>query len=127
MLLFVLVLGLVIAGVGILGIGWPTQMAGMVGRVTFTNGLRYLAAAFRLALGAVLYLIAEQTSFPLAMRIVAAFTLFSGVAVLFVSAIRLQQWLDMVRGWPPWAMRGICLVAMLLGGFLVLATWGNSG
>lgn len=121
MLTFVLVFGLVIVGVGIFGIGWPAPMKRMVGRVTFTNRLRYLAAAFRLALGAVLYLVAEQTGFPLTMKILAAFTVLAGVSVLFFSADRLQRWLETVRGWPPWAMRGICLAALLLGGFLVLA------
>ncbi len=118
---FVLALGLVIAGVGMFGIGWPTRMAGMVGRVTFTDRLRYLAAAVRLALGAALYLVAEQTNFPLTMRILAALTVFSGIVVLFISPARLQLWLDRVPGWPPWAMRGICLLALLLGGFFVLA------
>lgn len=121
MLTFVLVFGLVIVGVGIFGIGWPAQMTRVVGRVTFTNRLRYLAAAFRLALGAVLYLVAEQTGFPLTMKILAAFTVLAGVSVLFFSADRLQRWLETVRGWPPLAMRGVCLAALLLGGFFVLA------
>ncbi len=121
MLTFVLVFGLVIVGVGVFGIGWPAQMTRLVGRVTFTNRLRYLAAAFRLALGAVLYLVAEQTGFPLTMKILAAFTVLAGVSVLFFSADRLQRWLETVPGWPPWAMRGVCLVALLLGGFFVLA------
>ncbi|MDE0365032.1 MAG: hypothetical protein OXP09_05600 [Gammaproteobacteria bacterium] len=121
MLTFILVFGLVIVGVGIFGIGWPAQMTRMVGRVTFTNRLRYLAAAFRLALGAVLYLVAEQTGFPMTMKILAAFTVLAGVSVLFFSADRLQRWLETVRGWPPLAMRGVGLVALLLGGFFVLA------
>ncbi|MDE0061998.1 MAG: hypothetical protein OXU72_04320 [Gammaproteobacteria bacterium] len=121
MLTFILVFGLVIVGVGMFGIGWPAQMTRMVGRVTFTNRLRYLAAAFRLALGAVLYLVAEQTGFPMTMKILAAFTVLAGVSVLFFSADRLQRWLETVRGWPPLAMRGVGLVALLLGGFFVLA------
>ena len=121
MLTFVLVFGLAIVGVGIFGIGWPALMTRMIGRVTFTNGLRYLAAAFRLALGAVLYLVAEHTDFPLTMKILAAVTVLAGVSVLFFSTDRLQRWLETVPGWPPWAMRGVCLVALLLGGFFVLA------
>ena len=39
---------------GLCGIGWPLLMIGMAGRVTFTNILRFLAAAVRLALGAAL-------------------------------------------------------------------------
>ena len=121
MLTFVLVFGLVIVGVGFFGIGWPTQMTRMIGRVTFTNRLRYVAAAIRLAVGAVLYLVAEQTGFPLTMKILAGFSVLSGVAVLFISHTRLQMWVDSVPGWPAWAMRGICLPALLLGGFFVVA------
>ncbi len=121
MLTFVLVFGLVIAGVGIFGIGWPAQMTRMIGRVTFTNRLRYVAAVFRLAVGAILYLVAEQTDFPLTMQILAGFSVLSGVVVLFISHTTLQLWMDRVPGWPAWAMRGISLLALLLGGFLVVA------
>lgn len=118
---FVLVLGLVIVGVGVFGLGWPAQMTRMVGRVAFTNRLRYLAAAVRLALGAALFLVADQTNFPLTMKILAALTVFAGISVLFISPATLQRWLESVPGWPPWALRGISLAALLLGGFFVVA------
>ena len=121
MLTFVFVFGVVIAGVGIFGIGWPAQMTSIIGRVTFTNRLRYVAAAFRLAVGAILYLVAEQTDFPLTMKVLAGFSVLSGVVVLFISQTTLQVWVDSVPGWPAWAMRGISLLALLLGGFLVVA------
>ena len=65
--------------------GWPTQITRIIGRVTFTNRLRYVAAAFRLAVGAVLDLVAEQTGFPLTMQILAGFSVLCGVAVLLIS------------------------------------------
>ena len=122
MQLFVFLLGLLIVGVGLFGMAMPGRMTGMVARVNFTDGLRYLASAFRLAIGAVLYLVADQTDFPVIMRVLAGLSVLSGVVVLFLSRSTLQGWLETVQGWPTGAMRGIGAIALLLGGFLVTAT-----
>ena len=121
MLLVVFLLGLVIAGVGVFGIAMPARMTGMVARVSFTDGLRYLAAVIRLAVGAVFYLAAEETGFPVVMRVLAGFSVISGVSVLFLNRATLEQWLETVKRWPAGAMRGICAVAVALGAFLVYA------
>ncbi len=122
MLLFVFTMGLLILGVGIAGMAMPGRMTGMVARVEFTDGLRYLALVLRLAVAAVLYLVADETGFPVTMRVLAGFSAFSGVVVLFLSPATLQEWLEKVRVWPPGAMRGICSLAVALGLFLVIAT-----
>ena len=117
----VLVIGLIIAGVGVFGIALPGRMAAMVALVRFTNGLRYLAASFRFALGVVLYLVADSTNFPVTMQILAAFTVLSGIVVLLLDRATLQRWLDGVSAWPPAALRGISTVALGLGAFFVAA------
>ncbi len=121
MLYFVLTLGAVIAGVGIFGLARPARITGMIARVKFTEPLRYLAAALRLAVGVVLYLVAEDTDFPLTMRILAGFSLLSGVVVLFPGRETLQGWLDSCVRWPAGAVRWICGAALALGVFLIVA------
>ena len=121
MLLFVFLFGLLIVGVGLFGMAMPARMTGMMARVEFTDGLRYLAFVVRLGVGAVLYLVADETDFPVTMRVLAGFSVFSGVVVLFLNRATLQGWLEKVQRWPPSAMRGICAFAIALGVFLAIA------
>ena len=121
MLFFVFLFGLAIVAVGLFGIAMPARMTGMVARVDFTDGLRYLAAVLRLGVGAVFYLVADETDFPVTMRVLAGFSALSGVVVLFLNRATLQRWLEMVQQWPAIAMRGIGTIAVGLGLFLVVA------
>lgn len=122
MLFFVFLLGLLIVGVGLFGMAMPARMTGMVARVNFTDGLRYLASVLRIAIGAVFYLVADETDFPVTLRVLAGFSVLSGVVVLFLNRTTLQGWLQVVQGWPAGAMRGIGAMALVLGGFLMMAT-----
>ena len=116
-----LVFGLVIVAVGLFGLAQPVRMRALIGRVTFTNPLRYLAAALRVAVAAMFYLVADETDFPTTLRILAGFSLLSGVAVLWLNRETLQAWLQRATQWPSAAFRGISIVALALGAFLVVA------
>ena len=118
---FVLVLGLIIAGVGVYGMALPGHMSGLAVRVRFTDGLRYLGVSLRIGIGVVLYLAADHTNFPVAIKVVAAFSVLAGVVLLFLDRDRLQRWLDGVRTWPPGALRGVCAFALAAGVLLIAA------
>ena len=116
---FVLVLGLIIAGVGVYGIALPRHITGLAVRVRFTDGLRYLGVSLRIGVGVVLYLAAHHTNFPVAIKVVAAFSVLAGVVLLFPDRDTLQRWLDSVPTWPPGALRGVCVFALLVGVLLI--------
>ena len=119
MVAFVLALGALVAAVGLFGIAQPRRMAGMAAGMTFTEGLRYLAAYARFAVGIVLFFAAYQTRFSLAVQVLAVFTVFAGIAPLVVSRATLQRWTETAAAWPAGALRGVSALAVALGVFLV--------
>lgn len=119
MVAFILALGALMAAIGLFGAVAPRRMAGMVAGVTFTEGLRYLAAYVRFAVGILLFFAAYQTRFSLAVQVLAVLTALSGVATLGASLATSQRWIDAVSAWPAGAFRGIAAVAFALGVFLI--------
>ena len=123
MIYLVLALGWLILGVGLFGIALPKRMLGLMRRVTFTDSLRYLGAFARFAIGLALYLAAGQTRFPLALEILGILSVLAGMVLLLLRRETLQRWLGLAVSWPPGVLRAICAIALLLGGFLIWASW----
>ena len=115
-------LGWIMVGLGLFGLAQPGRMAGLAGRVNFTDGLRYLGAFARFAIGLALYLAADQTRFPLALELLGIFSVLAGIVLLLLRRATLQRWVGLAVSWPSGALRAIGAVALGLGGFLVYAT-----
>lgn len=118
----VMALGWIMVGLGLFGLAQPGRMAGLAAQVHFTDGLRYLGAFARFAIGLALHLAADQTRFPLALEILGMFSVLAGIVLLLLRRATLQRWLDLAVSWPSGALRAICAVALGLGGFLIHAT-----
>ena len=121
MVYFVMVLGLLMVAVGLFGFAAPARMAAMAGGVTFSEGLRYLAAYGRFAIGIILYFAAYQMKFSLAIQILAMLSVLSGIVPLLMNRATLQQWLDRVPTWPRGALRSVGAFAAVGGAFLFYA------
>jgi len=121
MLIIVFMLGVVMLGGGILGFAFPAKMQAMLAKVTYTGSLRYFAAVLRFSIGALFLLVAEETGFPRTMQVLGGLSILSGAVVLFLDKSILQRALDWMAHWPTGAIRGICVVALALGIFLVVA------
>ena len=122
MIYVAMALGWVMVGLGLFGLAQPGRMAGLAGRVNFTDGLRYLGAFARFAIGLALYLAADQTRFPLALELLGILSVLAGIVLLLLRRATLQRWVGLAVSWPSGALRAIGAVALGLGGFLVYAT-----
>ena len=122
MIYVAMALGWIMVGLGLFGLAQPGRMAGLAGRVNFTDGLRYLGAFARFAIGLALYLAADQTRFPLALEILGILSVLAGIVLLLLRRATLQRWVGLAVSWPSGALRAIGAVALGLGGFLVYAT-----
>ncbi len=121
MVTFVMILGLLIAAVGVFGLAAPARMAGIAGGMQFSEGLRYLAAYGRMLIGVILFFAAYQTKFSVAIQILAMFSVLAGVIVLIMRRDTMQGWVERVTMWPAGRLRGIGVIALIVGAFLVYA------
>ncbi len=121
MVIFVMILGFLIAAAGVYGLAAPSRMAALAGGMQFSEGLRYLAAYGRMLIGIVLFFAAYQTKFSVVIQVLAMFSVFAGVFVLVVRRETIQAWMERVPAWPPGALRAIGAFALALGALLVYA------
>ena len=121
MVTFVTILGLLIAAVGVFALAAPARMAAIAGGMQFSEGLRYLAAYARMLIGFILFFAAYQTKFSVAIQIIAMFSVLAGVIVLVMRRETMQGWIERVTTWPEGTLRGVGVIALVVGAFLVYA------
>ena len=121
MVTFVMILGLLIAAVGVFGLAAPARMAAIAGGMQFSEGLRYLAAYARMLIGIILFFAAYQMKFSVAIQILAMFSVLAGVIVLVMRRETMQGWVARVTTWPTGRLRGIGVIALVVGAFVVYA------
>ena len=121
MLHLVLILGLVIAAIGLVGLLWPKALIRIVQAAWKFRVSLYLVVLLRLAFGLILLVAAHDTRFPLALQILGGLSILSAVAALAVGFDRVQRFLNWWSRRPEWFIRVWCVLAVAFGGFLVLA------
>jgi uncharacterized membrane protein YidH (DUF202 family) len=99
MTLVALVLSLLVAALGALGLLSPARLVGVVRHFQTPAGL-YAAAALRLVLGAALLFAAPASRAPTALRILGVFLVLAGLVTPFFGLERFRKLLD----W--WSTRG---------------------
>ena len=113
-------IALVICGVGLVGLVTPAALVWLAHYFASPSAL-YLVAAIRVAFGLLLLLVAAQSRFPEALRVVAFIPLLAGLATPVVGFARavalLEQWTQLGPG----AVRATSLPVLALGGFIAYA------
>jgi len=114
------VLGLVIAAIGAVGLVAPTVLLDL-GRSLQTDNALYIVAALRIMFGAILFLVASVSRTPRVLRVLGAFIIIAGVFSPFFGVERSRAMFD----W--WSARGSlftrawAMVAVAFGLFITYA------
>jgi hypothetical protein len=112
-------IGLIIAGIGVIGIAAPADAVWLAGHFVTPTPLRFVAA-FRVAFGLLLISVSSASRAPKVLRIVAVLPIASGIATFF-----LVRRAPALIGW--WSQQGpgvarlTGFVLMALGGFIAYA------
>jgi hypothetical protein len=117
------VLGVVIAGLGILGIVRPGDLVRFVSVAWRSPSGLYLAIAVRLILGIVLIAAASSSRFPDALRILGALSIITAVLVPILGSERVRAFVEWWAGRPSGFIRAWATLAVAFGAFLVYAVW----
>ena len=114
------VLGLAIAGVGMLGLAAPSTLLEFGRSLQTTNAL-YIIAAVRIMFGAILFFVAPASRKPTVLRVLGVFIIVAGILTPFFGVERSRAMFD----W--WSTQGLlftrvwAVVAVAFGLFIVYA------
>lgn len=118
MTLVVALFGLLIVAVGLTGIVAPRQFRAVFG--TFDSRGRFVAAiVVRLAMGALLWWLADDLRHPQVMRVLAAIAVVAAVVILLMGRARLDRLVNWWLGRPDGVLRLWAGFAALFGAYLV--------
>jgi hypothetical protein len=113
-----LLVGLLIAAVGIVGLAAPDQLVS-AGQYFVTPSGLYLAAAIRITFGIVLIGAAPGTSTPTTLRVFGLLILVNGVLTVFVGIDRARAILEWWSAHGPTVTRLFAALALAFGTFLI--------
>jgi len=82
--------------------------------------LPFLAVSIRIALGVALLLVADDSAFPLAFKILGSITIVAALALPFIGMARIKALVEWMEGLPMTATRLWMLVGVALGGLLLI-------
>lgn len=111
-------IGLLIAGVGLVGVVAPSLIID-VGRLLLIPIALYIVAAFRIGVGVVLLLAAADSRLPTALRIFGTVIILAGVFTLFLGVEHSRDILDWLSNQGPLFMR-FCLAGPLVIGSIIV-------
>ncbi|MBI4516873.1 MAG: hypothetical protein HY699_13770 [Deltaproteobacteria bacterium] len=114
MALLVSLAGIGVAGVGLLGVAAPRQLANLLSRWRVLTGLP-VTLALRLGFGVLFILAASSCRFPSFVRVLGALELVGAVALLALGAARLQRFVEWWLSRPPSFVRYWCSAALTFG------------
>jgi len=117
---FVIVVALLIAAIGLVGVVAPARLAGFVRIWQNAVGL-YSAAVLRIVLGVAMFFTAPTSRAPEPLRALGVFVFLAGLVTPLIGLDRFRRILDWWIARPPFLMRGWSLVALAFGLFVVYA------
>ena len=113
-------IGLIIASLGILGMAAPAVLLDATAFALTQTGL-YVAAVLRVAFGLVLFLAAPVSRLPRTMRILGALIVLAGVMTPFFGVERARAIVDWWTVQGPLFMRAWAAIAVVLGLLIIYA------
>jgi hypothetical protein len=113
-----ILVGLIIAALGILGIAAPTTLLDATAFALTEVGL-YVAAALRVAFGLVLIAAAPASRLPRALRVLGALIVLAGLITPFFGLERARAMVDWWSAQGPLFMRAWAALAVVFGLFII--------
>jgi hypothetical protein len=117
----IVIVGICISAIALAVISVPGTLIELVKNLEVTTGLRVFASVVRILLGILMVYIADLTRFPLVIEWLGYLFILAGVGLLLVKNQLLQTMINWFLGFNLIAVRIAGVVALLFGGFLVLA------
>ena len=119
MTLATIVLSALIVFPGLYALFLPDELRASIGKLASIRG-RLLAAAFRLTLGLVLWVVYPETAHPVLFKVFAVVFIVSAVLVLLIGQRVFDRMIHWVASWPSGSLRAWGVVAIGLGVWLIL-------
>lgn len=120
MVSIVLIIGVVIAVIGVVGVLVPASFRSLINAFR-SRSMLYVAAVIRIAIGIVLILAAPECLFPLGIRVLGILAIVAGAVLPFLKQSVVDALFDWMAQMSSGVIRSWALVAVVLGGFLIYA------
>jgi hypothetical protein len=114
----VAIIGVVIAGVGVVGVLAPSLLLDL-GRSLLTSSGLYTVAAIRIAFGVLLLLVASLSRMPRTLRVIGAVIILNGLVTPFFGVERSEALLNWFSSQGAAFVRAMALFAIAFGAFVV--------
>jgi hypothetical protein len=118
------VLGFLVAALmltlGAIGLLIPNRLIEMARFTTTPNGI-YLAAGVRIAIGAILWMLASRSRFPKILRVLATLALIGGIGTLVLGSQRAREIADWVSANGTLVVRAFGVFALAIASFIAFA------
>jgi hypothetical protein len=114
------VVSLAIAGLGVVGLVAPAVLLDF-GRSLLTPPALYWVAAVRIVFGAMLILVATESSMPRTLRVIGVVIVVAGLLTPLLGTERFGEALAWFSGQAPFLVRAVALVPFVIGLFFVYA------
>jgi hypothetical protein len=111
--------GITIILLGVLGLARPGNLIRLVLGAWQSRKGFYFSIGIRVVFGIVLLLVASQTRFPDAFRVLGTISLVAAMAALFLGFDRLQRFVQKWTKRSPGFIRGGSVMVITLGAFLL--------
>ena len=118
--LLTIALGLVIAGIGVLGVAAPSVLLEF-GRSLQTNTALYVVAAVRVMFGAVLFFVAPGSRAPRVLRVLGSLIIIAGLFTPFFGIERSRAMFDWWSTQDSMFTRAWAILAVVFGLFTIYA------
>lgn len=109
---------------GVIGLLAPHRLFAIAQFTTTPTGL-YVVAAVRLGIGAVLLGVASRSKFPTILRVLGVLALLGGIATLFLGSERAHAIVNWIETFGTVLVRGFGVFALLMGSFIAYAISGK--
>lgn len=105
---------------GVIGLLAPNRLLEMARFTTTPNGI-YVVAGVRLAIGAILWLVASQSRFPRILRVLGILALIGGIGTLVLGSQRAREIADWATANGTVIIRSFGVFALAIGSFIAYA------
>ncbi len=105
---------------GVIGLLVPNRLIDMARFTTTPNGI-YVAAGVRMAIGAILWVVASRSRFPKILRVLGTLAVIGGIGTLVLGSQRAGEIADWVSGNGTLVVRTFGVFALAIGSFIAYA------
>lgn len=105
---------------GVIGLLVPNRLLEMARFTTTPNGV-YVAAVVRVAIGAILWMVAAQSRFPKILRVLGTLALIGGIGTIILGSQRAREIADWVSANGTVIIRTFGGFALAIGSFIAYA------